>query len=78
MLFGVSIFSYILGNFLEIIEAYKDFNKDPDDDENLIKFFGMIKFFNHGVAIDSKFQKKMQDFFNYRWTNHRNFLIDNR
>ena len=77
LMFGVSIFSYILGNFLEIIEAYKDFNKDPDEDEALEKFFCMLRVFNHGEVIDSKIQKRFGEFFNYRWSNHKNFLIQN-
>jgi len=74
-MFGVSIFSYILGNFLEIIKAYKDFNKDADDDENLVHFFMLLRSLNHGEEMESKFKKKLEDFFHYRWTNHKNFLI---
>jgi len=30
MLFGVAIFSYIMGKFIEILDKYKDLNKDLD------------------------------------------------
>ena len=42
LLFGVAIFSYIMGNFISILDQFKDFNKDLDDGDGLAKFFGVI------------------------------------
>lgn len=30
LLFGVAIFSYIMGNFIEILDQFKSYNKDLD------------------------------------------------
>ena len=31
LLIGVAIFSYIMGNFISILDQFKDFNKEVDD-----------------------------------------------
>lgn len=46
LLFGVAIFSYILGIFREIIEEVGTFNADLDDGDNLARFFGVMRHFN--------------------------------
>lgn len=46
LLFGVAIFSYIMGNFIDILNQFKEFNKELDDGDNLTKFFGILKKFN--------------------------------
>jgi hypothetical protein len=35
LLFGVMIFSLIMGNYIEIIESYKEYNASNDDGERL-------------------------------------------
>ena len=42
LLFGVAIFSYIMGIFISILGTYKSLNADLDDGDNLSKFFGLI------------------------------------
>ena len=43
LLFGVAIFSYIMGNFIEILDSFKALNCDLDDGDELSKFFGLLK-----------------------------------
>jgi len=43
LLFGVLIFSYIMGIFIEILNSFKSVNASFDDGDNLSKFFGLIK-----------------------------------
>ena len=52
LLFGVAIFSYIMGNFIEILSEFKEFHKELDDGDHLSKFFGTLKYFNGQVAIN--------------------------
>jgi hypothetical protein len=52
LLFGVAIFSYIMGNFIEILSEFKEFHKELDDGDNLSKFFGTLKYFNGQMDID--------------------------
>jgi hypothetical protein len=42
LLFGVAIFSYIMGNFIDILGQQKDYCASLDDGDNLTKFFGII------------------------------------
>jgi hypothetical protein len=42
LLFGVAIFSYIMGIFISILGTYNSLNADLDDGDNLSKFFGLI------------------------------------
>ena len=51
LMFGVAIFSYVMGNFIEIIDKIQCINEDFCDGNNLSKFFGMIKFFNKGFPL---------------------------
>jgi len=76
LLFGVAIFSYIMGKFIEMIEAYKLINADLDDGDELAKFFGLLKKFNHGKNIDENFKNKLEAFFDYRWKYDKNQSID--
>ena len=48
LLFGVAIFSYVMGNFIEILDQSKTIGRGFDDGDNLSKFFGLIKQFNKG------------------------------
>lgn len=46
LLFGVAIFSIVLGNLIDILGDFKEFHKDIGDGESLSLFFGTIKYFN--------------------------------
>jgi len=48
LLTGVSVFSYIMGNLIEIIEEIGTINASFNDGDNLSKFFGLIRRFNKG------------------------------
>lgn len=51
LLFGVTIFSYIMGNYIGIVNSIKNLNADNDDGENLSRWLGLIKRFNNGRPI---------------------------
>lgn len=42
MVAGVSVFSFIMGKFLEVVDDIKDFNVPMEDQEGLTKFFGVM------------------------------------
>ena len=64
---GVSIFSYIMGNLIEIIDEIKLIEADIDDGDNLAKFLGLIRRFNSDKALPAKIQDEIEDFFIYKW-----------
>ena len=48
----MSIFSYIMGKFVEMIDAYKVLNADLDEGVELAKFLGMLQKFNNGKELN--------------------------
>ena len=67
LLFGVAIFSYVMGNFIEILSEFKEFHKEIDDGDNLSRFFGILKYFNGQKYIDINLKEKIEIHFDYRW-----------
>ena len=51
LMFGVAIFSYVMGNFLEILNKFQTLNETLDHGDDLSKFFGLIKNFNMGQDL---------------------------
>jgi len=52
LLSGVAIFSYIMGNFIEILDKYRMFNQEIEDGDQLSRFFGTMFQFNEKVHMD--------------------------
>lgn len=75
LLFGVAIFSYVMGNFIEILNTFRSVNDDMDDGYNLFKFFGLLKQFNKGRLINFKLKISIEDYMEYRWKNDKNQAI---
>ena len=42
LMFGVAIFSYIMGNFIEILDQMRKLNEELDQGDELTKFFGLL------------------------------------
>ena len=59
LLLGVAIFSYIMGNFIEIINDISQWNRELEDDDNLNKFFGVIAKYNGNEDMDSELKNKI-------------------
>lgn len=55
LLFGVLIFSYIMNEYVALIEKYKEHVADYDEGDSLRKFFGVLKHFNGNESIDNDF-----------------------
>ena len=71
LLFGVAIFSYIMGNFIEILAEFKEFNMDIGDGDSLSKFFGTLRYFNGEKMINDDLKKQIEALFEYRWKTDR-------
>lgn len=57
LLFGVAIFSYIMGIFIGILEQFQNLKLEYEEGDKLSKFFGLLQKFNNGVPIDENIQK---------------------
>ena len=56
MIFGVAIFSYIMGDFIEILNKFQLINAELDEGDELAKFLGLIKRFNGGKDMSQEFR----------------------
>ena len=76
LLFGVAIFSYIMGNFIEILDQFQKINEPLDEGHNLAKFICLLTQFNRGKPFNLKLANKIQEFFDYKWKFDKNQAID--
>ena len=76
MVGGVMVFSFIMGNFVDMIKSYEIMNGDIDDGDNLSKFFGMMKKYNKGKDINDELKKKIELYFSFRWQEDKLQAID--
>ena len=70
------IFSYIMGNFIAMIESYKALNKDIGEDDELAQFFSLMKRYNKNKEIKPELRKKIEEYFQFRWVENRMSAID--
>lgn len=75
LLFGVAIFSYIMGIFIEILEEFKRLNEGLDEGDSLSRFFLILQKFNSAKPINHHFQVSLQAHFDYRWDNDKTIAL---
>lgn len=71
LLFGVAIFSYIMGNFIEILNKFQNMNADIDEGDDLAMFFGLLKRFNGNRELNHNLVEKIINHFDIRWRTNR-------
>ena len=67
LLFGVAIFSVVMGIFLGILDKIKEVNSDLEDAAGLSKFMDVLKNFNNNKPINSSISLRIEKYFAYRW-----------
>ena len=72
LMFGVAIFSYIMGEFISILEKYQAITQDIEDNQRLAKFFVLIKHFNKGKPIKNNFKLEIERYFRHKWLKDHN------
>ena len=76
LLIGVAVFSYIMGNFIEILDKFKQLNESFEDGDNLSKFFGLLVRFNRGKDVNFELKQDIEAFFSYKWNNGKNLALE--
>lgn len=69
------MFSYVMGNYIEIIDEINSLDADFDDGESLSKWLGLIKRFNNGRPIPLEMKDRIEKYFDYRWINDKNQAV---
>jgi hypothetical protein len=72
LLCGVAVFSYIMGNFIAILNSYMTYNEDLEEGTKLSKFFGTLLEFNNKEPINQEMKIKLEAFFDYKWKTDKN------
>ena len=73
LLFGVAIFSYVIGYFIEILESIRSFsNLGEDFGEELVLFLGTLRKFNFNYPIELHLRLQIEKYFAYRYKNDKN------
>jgi len=76
LLFGVAVFSFVMGNFITILDATKSINDDLEEGDELSKFFGLLFQFNKNQHLDQDFKDQLESYFSYRWAQNLNWVVD--
>ena len=69
---GVSVVSYLMGIFSEILKKFQKLNLDLDEGDQLELFFSLMKKLNGNVDIQSNLKKKIELHFDNKWKTDRN------
>jgi len=70
-LIGVAFFSYILGNFIDMISAYDKKMSDTDKNLELNVWLNFLARFNQGKSINPELLHEIADHFKYFWQEYR-------
>jgi hypothetical protein len=60
LLCGVACFSYIMGQFIEILMNFQQVTADNEDSENLSKWLGLLAHFNKNRPLSKELTKKFE------------------
>jgi hypothetical protein len=66
LLFGVAIFSYIMGEFIDMISNIDIFGNSETGTEDLERFFGVLRRFNGNNEVDMKTKREVESYFEHR------------
>jgi hypothetical protein len=75
LMFGVAIFSLMMGNFIDILTEFKEFDADLDQGDELAKFFNIMMHFNKNEEINPTLKLEIEKFFEYKWSCDKNYAL---
>ena len=70
-LIGVSFYSYIMSNFIEVISSYERKVGIIDHDTELENWIAYLMRFNDNKYLDLNLVKEIENHFEYFWTEHK-------
>lgn len=72
LLIGVAVFSLVLGNFNEIMEEIRLLGKEVNEEEELNRFFSLIRKMNSGNEFDHEKRTNIENFMIVKWNEDKN------
>ncbi|MDR3548149.1 MAG: ion channel [Candidatus Pacebacteria bacterium] len=70
-LFGVAFYSYIMGNFVEIISSYEKKMGVVDKSAELQNWLTLLSRFNEGKSLDKKIVGEIEEYYAYFWEEYK-------
>ena len=70
LLIGVAVFSFIMGEFIQILMSHKS-RFVIGQPRELSKWIALLSRFNNGHPLKKDIISKIEDFFEYSWTCNR-------
>lgn len=75
LLVGVTAFSYIMGQFIEILIDLRTVTASNENSQQLAEWFGMLAHFNKNRPLPKNLIGELETYFDYFWKNDRNYAI---
>ena len=76
ILIGVSVKSYIMGRFVDILFNYQMMNGNLNDGDFLTQFLNTLKRFNSDKRLNKKLITHIEEYFDYRWSQEKMLKLD--
>lgn len=70
LLFGVTMFSFIIGQLLEIIMNINTYHMHGNH-KDLTKWISLLSKYNNGNPLEKSMISEIENFFDYYWQNNR-------
>lgn len=65
----------MMGNFIEILSEFKEFDAPLDEGDSLTQFFKVMEHFNNNSAINQNLKDEIENFFDYKWSTDKNYAF---
>jgi hypothetical protein len=73
LLAGVCCFSFIMGQFMEIVIDYRKVSADNQQSKDLSRWLGLVSHFNQNQPLPREMSKKIETYFQYYWAHDKNY-----
>ena len=74
-LVGVAAFSFIMGNFIDMLMEFKTVTAENEDHSGLSKFFSLLARFNSGHPLPKDMRRRLEKYFEYFWARDLNYAM---
>ena len=72
LLIGVACFSWIMGQFIQILIQLQEVTGDNEDSVTLYRWLLILKNFNNNKPLPPEMVKRFERYFTYYWQNNKN------
>ena len=75
LLVGVATFSFIMGQFIDILLNLQTVTASNEDSQNLSRWINLLKHFNKNRPLPPEMTREFEKYFEYYWANDKNNAI---